>query len=112
MFCAGEVVLDDGEVEMLFKGRCKLFCQSSEDKVWKERGVGMLTLRRPRGDGGKPYIVFTTESGRCGRVQSLRSRPFLNLLLVTTCAMTHGHLIMLSQSCLNPRCQVPTGNHL
>ena len=50
---------------MLFKGRCKLFSQSSEDKVWKERGVGMLTLRRPRGDGGKPYIVFTTESGRC-----------------------------------------------
>ena len=53
---------------MLFKARCKLFMQSAEDKVWKERGVGLLTVRRPRGDGGKPYIVFTTESGRCASV--------------------------------------------
>ena len=53
---------------MLFKGRCKLFSQSAEEKVWKERGVGMLTLRKPRGDGGKPYLVFTTESGRCAQM--------------------------------------------
>lgn len=60
-------MIEESDAELLFKNRCRLYFQKTEDKSWADRGMGTLTLRRPKagGGGGGAYIVFTMESGRC-----------------------------------------------
>jgi hypothetical protein len=50
-----QVLLDESEVEMLFKGRSKLFAQSSAEKVWKDRGMGQLVRPGPSQTVLKPH---------------------------------------------------------
>lgn len=61
------VQLEVGEgIEVLAKQRVKLLSMNPEKK-WKDKGQGLMTLRRATGEGtaGKqPYLVFTTDSGR------------------------------------------------
>ena len=68
-----ETVLDGGAT-ILFKEKAKLHTQGP-DKKWVDRGAGVLTVRAPSGggEGGaagasassrRPYLVFTTDSGR------------------------------------------------
>lgn len=59
------VQLESEGVEILVKQRIKLMV--CEDRKWKDKGAGTLTLRRATGEeaaGKRPYLVFTTDAGR------------------------------------------------
>lgn len=57
---------------------------------WKDRGKGMLTLRKPEEAGRSPYLVFTTDSGKILLTAALYKGLMLKEVLL---------LLLLSSSC-------------
>lgn len=56
----------DDNVELLFKEKARLQVpmKNAEGKVtsWESKGIGMLSVRKAKTEGAKPYIALFTES--------------------------------------------------
>lgn len=59
-----EVQIETSDVDVLLKQRVTVLSATPEKK-WADRGAGVLTLRRSKA-GGRPYLVFTTDTGERG----------------------------------------------
>ncbi|PNH04038.1 hypothetical protein TSOC_009847 [Tetrabaena socialis] len=64
--CAKEPSLqvDDTNVDFLFKAKARMQVKSA-DRVWEQKGMGMMSVRKPKTEGAKPYIALFTDTGRC-----------------------------------------------
>ena len=66
---APEVQLDSEAYEVLFSAKAKFMVQVKDPDgkgplTWDPRGLGLLSLRRPRDGKRTPIIMFTTDAGR------------------------------------------------
>ena len=63
---------ESNEVLAKFKTHAHLGVRGADGKVsWIKKGTGLLTLRKPRSEAGKPFVVFGLENvsvraGACG----------------------------------------------
>lgn len=56
--------LDSSTADILMSQRVKLMTQDPVAKKWKDRGEGIVSIRRSKDGSGSPYLVFTTDAGR------------------------------------------------
>lgn len=58
-----EVAMGGDDVEVLLKQRVSMLSMTPEKK-WKSMGQGTVTLRRPASSAARPFVAFTTDTGR------------------------------------------------
>ena len=56
--------LDSSNADILMSQRVKLMTQNAVERKWKDRGEGIVSIRRSKDGSGSPYLVFTTDAGR------------------------------------------------
>lgn len=80
-----------GSTAILHSQRIKLMSQDPVAKKWKDRGSGLLSLRRNKDTpSAAPYIVFTTDAGRV-----LLNAPLVKGLKPTVNPKTPKNVIMM-----------------